>query len=260
MLEHTFCHLPGIDIQEEKRYWEKGILTWEDLRGHYLELAKSSEDTYPKLLLDSLEFSRRELERKNWSYFFFALPNRQKWRLFPRIREKILYLDIETSGLSREDFVTVVGSYDGQQFKEFLRGRNMDDFLGYLDPQHILVSYNGVAFDIPFLEKEFGQKFRNLHYDLMHMLHGLGFKGGLKNCEKALGITRDLPFEVNGSDAVRLWWQYVQYDDQEALSLLLKYNREDVKNLELIFIKCYNLNIRNTPFYGEIISENVNQI
>ncbi|EPG74104.1 rnase H family [Leptospira fainei serovar Hurstbridge str. BUT 6] len=257
LLEHTFCHLPGINTVEEGSLWQRGILNWESLREEFLLKAKSPDDTYSRLVLDSIEFSKKELERNNWDYFFFALPNDQKWRLFPHIRSKLLYLDIETSGLSREDFITVVGTYDGVMFKEFLRGRDMDDFPEKVLSSHILVSYNGVAFDVPFIEKEFGRKFKNRHFDLMYLLRSLGYRGGLKGCEKALGITRNLPYEVNGADAVRLWWQYVQYDDLEALDLLLRYNREDVMHLELLFIKAYNLKLKQTPFYGEVIQEDV---
>ncbi|TGK20703.1 exonuclease [Leptospira fluminis] len=255
MLKHTFCHLPGIDILEERKYWEKGILDWDSLKEEFLVRSKNQEDTYSRLVLDSLEFSKKEFARGNWDYFFFALPNEQKWRLFPSVRSRLLYIDIETSGLSKEDFITVVGTYDGNHFQDFLRGRDMDDFPDKVLSSHIFVSYNGVAFDVPFLEKEFGKRFRNRHFDLMYLLRSLGYRGGLKGCEKALGITRDLPFEVNGADAVRLWWQYVQYDDMEALDLLLRYNREDVTHLELLFIKAYNMKLKQTPFYGEVVPE-----
>ncbi|GBF40281.1 ribonuclease H-like domain-containing protein [Leptospira johnsonii] len=255
MLEHTFCHLPGIDVIEEGKLWDQGILHWDEFREVLKEKVKSPSDMHSRLLLDSLDFSRKEMGRKNWDYFFFALPNQQKWRLFPIIRENLLYLDIETSGLGSGDFVTVVGTYDGKDFKTYLRGRNMDDFPEELSSSHVFVTYNGAAFDVPFLEREFGKKFKNRHLDLMYILRSLGIKGGLKGCEKALGIKRDLPYEVNGADAVRLWWQYVQYDDQDALDLLLKYNREDVVNLELLFIKAYNLKIKETRFFGEVIPE-----
>ncbi|TGK06682.1 exonuclease [Leptospira semungkisensis] len=255
MLEHTFCHLPGIDVIEEAKLWERGILHWNEFREELKEKVKSPEDMYSRLLLDSLDFSRKEIGRKNWDYFFFALPNQQKWRLFPYIRESLLYLDIETSGLGDGDFVTVVGTYNGKNFQSFLRGRNMDDFPESVSNSNVFVTYNGAAFDVPFLEREFSRKFKNRHIDLMYVLRSLGFKGGLKGCEKALGIKRDLPYEINGAEAVRLWWQYVQYDDQDALDLLLKYNREDVINLELLFIKAYNLKIKETRFFGEVISE-----
>jgi uncharacterized protein YprB with RNaseH-like and TPR domain len=37
--------------------------------------------------------------------------------------------------------------------------------------------------------------------------------------------------------AVKLWWQYVNDDDERALSTLLEYNREDVVNLHELRLK-----------------------
>ena len=39
---------------------------------------------------------------------------------------------------------------------------------------------------------------------------------------------------VDGYMAVRLWYEYVNNNDQEALRTLLDYNREDVVNLRLL--------------------------
>jgi uncharacterized protein YprB with RNaseH-like and TPR domain len=39
---------------------------------------------------------------------------------------------------------------------------------------------------------------------------------------------------VDGYEAVRLWWRYVNSDDQDALDTLLQYNREDVVNLRTL--------------------------
>jgi uncharacterized protein YprB with RNaseH-like and TPR domain len=57
--------------------------------------------------------------------------------------------------------------------------------------------------------------------------------GGLKAVERQLGIERRLK-DVNGYEAVRLWFRYVDSFDLGALSKLLEYNREDVVNLRLL--------------------------
>jgi len=51
--------------------------------------------------------------------------------------------------------------------------------------------------------------------------------------ERQLGIPRRLT-EVDGYQAVRLWWRYVNDYDEDALSTLLEYNREDVVNLKTL--------------------------
>jgi len=51
--------------------------------------------------------------------------------------------------------------------------------------------------------------------------------------EQRLGIPRRLQ-DINGWDAVRLWWRYMDYGDLDALTTLLEYNREDVMNLKVL--------------------------
>jgi uncharacterized protein YprB with RNaseH-like and TPR domain len=51
--------------------------------------------------------------------------------------------------------------------------------------------------------------------------------------EKILGIYRETE-GVCGYDAIILWDKYENYDDMDALSLLLKYNRDDVVNLKTL--------------------------
>lgn len=70
-----------------------------------------------------------------------------------------------------------------------------------------------------------------------------------------MGIHRPEETAINGVETVRLWRQYVNYDDTDALKILESYNREDTVNLEILFLKSYNLKIKETPFYGEIIQK-----
>jgi uncharacterized protein YprB with RNaseH-like and TPR domain len=50
--------------------------------------------------------------------------------------------------------------------------------------------YNGKTFDVPFIEKYFGIRMNHAHIDLRYVLKSLGYAGGLKRCEKALGLDR----------------------------------------------------------------------
>jgi hypothetical protein len=58
-------------------------------------------------------------------------------------------------------------------------------------------------------------------------------KGGLKAVERRLGIGRRLP-DMNGYMAVKLWWEYVNGNNLQALYKLLEYNKEDVMNLHVL--------------------------
>ena len=69
--------------------------------------------------------------------------------------------------------------------------------------------------------------------DLMYDCWQCNLYGGFKAVERQLGIERKLT-EVNGWEAVRLWWRYVDYFDLDALNTLLEYNKEDVLNLKTL--------------------------
>lgn len=146
---------------------------------------------------------------------------------------KKLYLDIETTGLSKDRHeVTVVGAYDGNEVYQLIKGRNLcqDNLCELLEEAGCVVTYNGKRFDVPFLEENYGIEINGNHKDLMYLGWKCGLKGGLKKIEKEIGIGRDSGV-CGGSEAVRLWKKYRKEECKEALQKLLMYNREDVVNL-----------------------------
>lgn len=149
------------------------------------------------------------------------------------------YLDIETTGLSPEYCeITVVGihlvSESETRFIQLV-GDNAtaDNILRALEGVGTLYTYNGSRFDLPFIDSRLGINLANLltHCDLMYDCWRCNLYGGFKSVEQQLGIERRLK-EVNGYEAVRLWWKYVNDYDKNALTTLLEYNKEDVLNLK----------------------------
>jgi uncharacterized protein YprB with RNaseH-like and TPR domain len=51
--------------------------------------------------------------------------------------------------------------------------------------------------------------------------NSLGFKGGLKGCERQLGLDRGDLKDIDGFFAVLLWGEYQRTGDQKALDTLL---------------------------------------
>ena len=151
------------------------------------------------------------------------------------------YLDIETTGLSPEySEITVVGIhlFDGFDTSFIqLVGENVttDNILRALKGADIIYTYNGSRFDLPFIYRRLGVNLARLfrHCDLMYDCWRSNLYGGFKAVERQLGIDRRLK-EINGYEAVRLWWRYVNDYDEEALAILLEYNREDVLNLKAL--------------------------
>lgn len=253
MLKHTFVHIPGIGLQTEKRLWRTGIRTWEEWSPSAVEgrvgRNRSSVEEY-------IQASRDSLRQKNPRFFGDRLPANLQWRLFPDFRGETAYLDIETTGLSDwENAITTIALYDGKRVFYYINGENLhrfpDDILRYA----VLVTYNGKTFDIPFIERYFGIRLECAHIDLRYVLHSLGLKGGLKGCERALGIRRGDLEGVDGYFAVLLWQEYIQRKNFKALETLLAYNIADVLSLERLMITAYNLKIKDTPFFRGLCME-----
>jgi hypothetical protein len=151
------------------------------------------------------------------------------------------YLDIETTGLSPSyDQITVVGIYlikgtDEKVIQIVGDDITADSITQALDGVRTIYTYNGSRFDLPFINvrhKVNLDKGSN-HCDLMYHCWDNKLYGGLKAVECQLGINRILK-GVDGLEAVRLWWKYVNDYDEAALNILLAYNKEDVMNLKAL--------------------------
>jgi len=151
------------------------------------------------------------------------------------------YLDIETTGLSpASDQITVVGIYvtDGsyERFVQLVGEEvTMTNLLEALRDVDVVYTYNGTGFDLPFIDALLSMNLAKdfKHHDLMLDCRRKNLYGGFKAVEIQLGINRQLK-DVNGLEAVRLWWRYRTNGDQEALDMLLQYNKEDVLNLRAL--------------------------
>ncbi len=248
MLQHTFCHIQGIGPKIERKLWECGVTTWDQLCKPLP--FKLSAPTFANAQ-ETLEQSARALHNDP-AFFTKLLSSSDPWRIFPHFRHCTAYLDIETTGLNSFDEITTIALYDGDKIYTYVNGINLDDFVDDIERYQVIVSYNGKSFDIPFLENFFRIKLKHAQIDLRYILAKLGFKGGLKGCEKQLGMSRGDLDGVDGYFAVLLWQKYQNSNDKLALETLLAYNIEDTVNLERLAIEAYNRNIMATPFAGDL--------
>lgn len=249
MLQHTFCHIHGVGAKTEQRLWDTGIHNWNDLLTHpATTLPKTARLEIPQIL----EISSEALEKGDPNFFCDRLSGGDQWRIFHHFRKSAAYIDIETTGIGADSEITTIALYDGRKVSYYVNGRNLDDFVSDIDKYSVLVSYNGKSFDVPFIERFFKIKLTQAHIDLRFVLSRLGFKGGLKGCEKQLGINRGVLDGVDGYFAVLLWHQYERYNDEKALETLLAYNIEDTVNLERLLVEAHNRNILKTPFADQL--------
>ncbi len=91
-------------------------------------------------------------------------------------------------------------------------------------------------------------KMEQAHIDLRYVLRALGYKGGLKRCEKQMGLDRGILDGVDGYFAVLLWHEYQNTGNRKALDTLLAYNIYDTVNLENLLVEAYNQHVSKTPF------------
>jgi uncharacterized protein YprB with RNaseH-like and TPR domain len=247
MLKNSFIHIPGIGTNTERQLWDSGLSCWEQLE------SGNPHRIFPKRYEKIFAYTKESLEQlnnKNPKYFSDLMPPKEHWRLFPHFRSGTAYLDIETTGISMYGFeITTIALYDGCSIRYYVKDQNLETFMDDIQNYDVIVTYNGKVFDVPFIEKQFGNRLDQSHIDLRYILKSLGYTGGLKMCEMALGIDRGDLDGVDGYFAVLLWLDYQQNNNEKALETLLAYNIEDVVNLETLMVTAYNMKIRETPFY-----------
>lgn len=223
--------MPGVGGQTERSLWQQGCLNWQnylDSPGDF-RIGGTDRRLFDKFILQS----QKQLAERDYSFFTSTLGNKEAWRAWPSFRSDTVYLDIETDGGQSGNAITMVGLYDGADFKCLVKGDDLEYFPEIIEKYSMIVTFFGSGFDIPMLKKAFPEvRFDHLHLDLCHALKRVGYRGGLKKIEKTLGIARtDETDGLTGFDAIRLWNEY-QSGRDESLSTLIEYNREDVVNLE----------------------------
>jgi len=247
MLFHTFCHIPSIGEKTERKIWQEGIHNWDDAITNPIFrkiLPRSLSEHAYSLILRSFE----KIEKKDIHFFNDRLHNLNRWRIYSHFLNQAVFLDIETSGLNPpDDYITVITLFDGTKIKTYIHGINMLDFIEDIMQYQIIITFNGKCFDLPIIERSFDIRLPHIHFDLRFMLKSLGFSGGLKLCEKTLGIDRGELKGIDGYMAVLLWQKYLE-GCTEALETLIAYNVEDAVNLEKLMVYFYNQKVTDLSF------------
>ncbi|NQT20866.1 MAG: DUF429 domain-containing protein [Planctomycetes bacterium] len=251
MIQKTFRHIRGIGEVRERLLWKNGTHTWGDMESALREgidprdLLRSNErqtdifrDGYvssslAQEWLDVIQKSKQALDKANYDFFLSRLPAEEHWRLFPECLGHALYLDIETTGLSKEaNYVTVIGALFQGELYQWVWPEPLDELWELIDNSSAVVTFNGRRFDIPFLRAHFERcPDPKAHIDLLYVLRKAGIRGGQKASEEQLGLSRPENLEgVDGGQAVVLWSKAL-YGDESAYHELLLYNRYDVEML-----------------------------
>jgi uncharacterized protein YprB with RNaseH-like and TPR domain len=246
MLEHTFCHINGIGARSEAELWAKGALSWEDALAGRFEASRPFKD----FLKRKIEESAQQLEAGNARFFSERLGSGFAWRMFNAFRRSTVYLDIETTGVSGEgEHITTIAMYDGERVHSYVHDENPLWVREFLAQFKVVVTYNGKSFDVPMIRKHLSLEMDHAHLDLRFILASLGLKGGLKGCERRLGISREELDGADGYTAVLLWEDFRRTGARKSLETLLAYNALDAANLETLMVMAYNMKLAETPFH-----------
>ncbi len=233
VLERTFVLLDRVGDRTERRIWDQGIRTWDEFLGSDVVSPFSAQR---KEVADrTLEEAKDAVHQRATTFFADRLHNRDIWRLYPTFAHDALFLDIETTGLSRHSAITIVGLARGSHFRALIRGQDLTraELAKEMAGARLIVTYNGASFDLPMLRSQFPvPQLDAPHLDLRYLARREGLSGGLKSIERQLGLERDREFAMmTGEDAVHLWHMWERRGNKRARDLLVRYNEADVVNL-----------------------------
>ena len=247
MIESTFQIAPGIGAKKERDIWDSGVLNWDDFLCS--DFVCGIKDARKRRCDSYIEEAKGFLKERDSRGLCDLLKRGEEWRLYDRFKDDAAYLDIETDGLERDSLVTVVTVHRKKGTVTLTHGEDLsaESLQDALEGSKLLVTFNGKCFDVPVLRCSFpGVDLDIPHFDLRYGCGKVGLRGGLKNIERVLGISRsDEIHDVDGEEAVRLWKNWERKGDSESLRILTEYNRADTVNLESL----------SGTIYGRLVKE-----
>jgi len=253
MLKYTFQHIEGIGSSKEVNLWQSGILTWEDYYDKYsYKNTLFPDEPFVSILNSSIEAFKNE----DANFFAKKLNSQEYYRIALSFPKDVMFLDIETTGLSKYyDHITQIGWSFQNQYNVYYKGLLKDDFIDAIKRAKCVVTYNGSIFDIPFIKNEFpGIEFPLCQIDLRFFSKRFGYSGGLKKIENKIGYIRDFDDkEITGEIAPVLWHKYKE-GNTKALKQLIQYNRADVESMKLLLDICIDNALKKITLVADRLS------
>ncbi len=232
MLKNTFRHLSGFGVLTERRLWASGILDWDS----YERFSRRQLRLFHESGVGSeLEESRHALKAGKVGFFASRLPKSEHYRIALTYPAEVLFLDIETTGLSLYyDQITVIGVSLGGEYGFHVAGQPISLIADRIESAKCVVTFNGTLFDLKFLRQQYPElRIPEAHIDLRYLARAVGLTGGQKEIERSLGLERGAINEVSGQTAPLLWHEY-RMGKEEAFRTLIEYNRADVEAMKAI--------------------------
>lgn len=242
LLESTFLPIKGISRNKEKALWDSGIVKLSQLREKYFSHQMKLFEDYNDITTE-MEIA---LQNNDVDFFLDKLPSSELFRAALTCYKEVMFLDIETTGLSRwYSYITLIGWIINGEYKCLIKGNSPKDFFDDLDRAKVLITFNGSIFDIPFIKKEYQvANLSHAHIDLRFFSKRFGYTGGQKQIERTLKIRRPNGIgDIDGKEAVVLWYKYLS-GELKSLRKLIQYNYYDIVGMQKIFDKIIEKHIK----------------
>lgn len=252
MLENTFLHLPGIGQIKEVALWRAGILTWDDFERHFFAQGTLFKDLAHERLAIAFAQSRDALESGQLDYFAARLPKQEHYRIALHDPKGVIFVDIETTGLSQYyDHITLIGASGSGGYQAFINGGDIGQIAEIFSRASCVVTFNGTMFDLKFLKKEFPElRIPKAQVDLRFFGIPVGLRGTQKAIERQLNFSRPVDIEdVSGEAAPILWHSYTT-GDMDAGRRLIEYNYFDIEGMRLILDVAIERKLAAEPYRG----------
>jgi uncharacterized protein YprB with RNaseH-like and TPR domain len=234
MIDGAFLHFPGIGPVRERKLRERGFNSWAKAldAGDGLPIPASSREAF------FAEIARCEqaVADDDLIYLCKSLKYQDHWRILAEHFPRASYFDIETTGLGWADVISVIVCYHKGEIHTFYEHENLDDFLELLEDVELLVSFNGVSFDVPRVLDYFHvPELPCAHIDLRWLCYHAAWTGGLKAIAENMGIHRPLDLhDADGQEAILLWQRWREDEDLAAKTRLARYCAADTLLLKLV--------------------------
>jgi hypothetical protein len=234
VIRSTFRLAPGVGASMESRIWATGALRWDDLPAPPATVISPRVDGR---IREAVARARALLEARDAGGLAAMLPRNERWRLYGAFVEEAAFLDVEADG----DALLAVGVLDARGPHVYLAGRDLPELPARVEGWKVLVTFNGLAFDVPVLRRAFrGLALPRAHVDLRHLWARLGHDGGLKVLEHAQGLRRPPYLDgLDGAGALRLWGAQLA-GEPGALRAFAEYNLLDTVHLRTLADRGYN--------------------
>ncbi|CAM2832545.1 ribonuclease H-like domain-containing protein [Hathewaya histolytica] len=169
--------------------------------------------------------------------------------------KNVAFFDIETTGFNKVSDVIMLVSlgyyldrekfYIKQYYAEYVEDEEsiMQELKKDISGFNFWCSYNGIAFDEPYVKKKMEIHHIDFtapenHIDLYRLIKPYYTQFGLQRCnlktiEKYLGIERK--DQIDGGLSAQLYKQYLYTNNEEIRDTIMLHNYEDVLNLPILF-------------------------